>query len=63
MVVGGELESSLNEFRRASSGDEYVQKGESFSAIHKIISRLLVDSKLESAMNESGTASRPDTGS
>ena len=62
MIVGGEVESSLNEFTRASGGDEYVQKGESFSAIHKVIKRLLVGST-ESARNVSGTAFRPDVGS
>ena len=62
MIVGGEVESSLNEFTRASGGDEYVQKGESFSAIHKAIKRLLLGST-EAARNVSGTASRPDIGS
>ena len=62
LIVGGEVESSLNEFTRASGGDEYIQKGESFSAIHKAIKRLLLSST-ESAINVSGTASCPDTGS
>ena len=62
IIVGGEVESSLNEFTRASGGDEYVQKGESFSAIHKAIKRLLMSST-ESAINVSGTASCPDSGS
>ena len=62
MIVGGEVETSLNEFTRASGGDEYVQKGESFSAIHKGIKRLLLSST-ESAINVSGTASRPEAGS
>jgi DNA-binding response OmpR family regulator len=42
LIVGGEVESSLNEFTRASGGDEYLRKGESFSAIHKAIARLLL---------------------
>ena len=62
MIVGTEVESSLNEFTRASGGDQYVQKAESFSAIHKAIKRLLVSST-ESAINVSGTASCPDSGS
>jgi DNA-binding response OmpR family regulator len=62
MIVGGEVEGSLNEFTRAAGGDEYVQKGESFSAIHKAIKRLLLGST-ESAINVSGTASCPDAGS
>jgi len=59
MIVGREVEGSLNEFTRASGGNEYVQKGESFSAIHKAIKRLL-RSSTESAINVSGTASCPD---
>src|ERR1051326_4179988 len=62
MIVGAEVESSLDEFTRASGGDEYVQKGESFLAIHKTIKRLLMSST-ESAINVSGTASCPDSGS
>src|SRR3989442_7266324 len=55
MIVGGEVEGSLNEFTRASGGDEYVQKGENFSTVHKVIKRLLLSST-ESAINMSGTA-------
>src|SRR5260370_39913681 len=35
VIDGAEVESSLKEFTRASGGDEYLQKGESFSPIHK----------------------------
>jgi len=59
LIVGGEVESSLNEFTRASGGNEYVQKAESFSEIHSAIKRLLLSST-ESAVNVSGTASCPD---
>jgi len=62
MIVGGEVESSLDEFTRASGGDEYVQKSDNFSAIQKTIKRLLLSST-ESAINTSGTASCPDSGS
>ena len=62
MIVGGQVESSLNESTRASGGNEYVQKGESFSALHKVIKRLLLRST-QSAINVSGTASCPDVGS
>ncbi len=62
MIVGGEVESSLNEFTRASGGNEYVQKGESFSAIHSAIKRLLLSSTA-SAIKVSGAASCPDSGS
>src|SRR5437588_9288686 len=62
IIVGTEVESSLNEFTRASGGDEYVQKGESFSAIHKVVKRLLLSSH-EAAIDVSGTASCPDVGS
>jgi DNA-binding response OmpR family regulator len=60
IVVGNELKHSLNEFTGASGGDEYVQKAESFSAIHTTIKRLL---STECPVNVSGTVSRPDTGS
>ena len=63
IIIGGEVESSLKEFTRASGGDEYVQKGgESFSAIQKTIKRLLLSST-ESAIHVSGTASCQDSGS
>jgi DNA-binding response OmpR family regulator len=62
LIIGGEVESSLNEFTHASGGDEYVQKCESFSAIQKTIKRLLLRST-QSAINVSGTASCPDLGS
>ena len=61
IIVGTEVESSLNEFTRASGGNEYVQKAESFSEIHSAIKRLLLSST-ESAVNVSGTASCPDLG-
>ena len=59
IIVGAEAENSLNEFTRASGGNEYVQKAKSFSAIHSAIKRLL-QSPTESAINVSGTASCPD---
>jgi DNA-binding response OmpR family regulator len=62
IIVGTEVESSLNEFTRASGGDQYVQKAESFSAIQSAIKQLLLSST-ESAINVSGTASCPDLGS
>ena len=62
IIVGGEAESNLKEFARASGGDEYVQKAESFSAIRSAIKRLLLSST-QSVMNVSGTAFCPDLGS
>ena len=62
IIVGTEVERSLNEFTRASGGNEYVQKAESFSEIHSAIKRLLLSST-ESAVNVSGTASCSDLGS
>ena len=62
IIVGTGVESSLNEFTRASGGNEYIQKAESFSAIHSAIKRLLLSST-ESAVDVSGTASCPDLGS
>jgi len=62
IIVGTEVESSLNEFTRASGGNEYVQKAERFSEIHSVIKRLLLSST-QSAVNVSGTASCPDLGS
>src|SRR5207244_11475899 len=56
MVVGGEVESSLNEFTRASGGDQCVQKAKSFSAIHSAIKRLMLSSS-ESAGTVYGTDS------
>lgn len=61
IVVGSELEDSLYEFTRASGADQYVEKADRFSAIHRAIERLLLSST-ESAI-VSGTASRPDAGS
>ena len=62
IIVGTEVESSLNEFTRASCGNDYVQKAESFSEIHSAIKRLLLSST-QSIMNVSGTAFCPDSGS
>ena len=62
IIVGTEVESSLNEFTRASGGNEYVPKAESFLEIHSAIKRLLLSST-ESAVNVSGTASCPELGS
>src|SRR2546421_10468651 len=59
IIVGTEVESRLNEFTRASGGNEYVQKAESFSEIHSAIKRLLLSSTA-SSVNVSGTASCPD---
>jgi len=63
IVVGAEVEGALQEFTRASGGNDYVVKADHFSAVHRVIKRLLKDSVSESATNGSGTASRPDKGS
>jgi len=63
IVIGAEVESALQEFTRASGGNDYVPKANHFSAVHKVVKRLLKDFVSESARNGSGTASRPDTGS
>ena len=63
IVVGAEVEGALHEFTRASGGNDYVVKADHFSAVHKVIKRLLKDSVSEPARNRSGTASGPDTGS
>jgi len=63
IVIGAEVESALQEFTRASGGNDYVLKADHFSAVHRVVKRLLNDSVSESAKNGSGTASRPDTGS
>jgi CheY-like chemotaxis protein len=63
IVVGAEVESALQEFTRASGGNNYVPKVDHFSAVHRLVERLLKDSVSKSAINGSGTASRPDTGS
>ncbi len=63
IVVGAEVESALREFTRASGGNDYVVKADHFSAVHRVVKRLLKDSVSKSARSESGTASRPDTGS
>lgn len=59
IVVGSELESSLIEFTLASGGNEYVEKGKSFSNIRRVIKQFL----LSSSENVSGTASYADAGS
>ena len=59
IVVGREVGSSLVEFTRASGGDEYVEKGEGFSAVRKVIKQFT----LISSENVSGTASHADAGS
>ena len=41
IVVGREAGSKLIEFTRASGGDEYVQKDDSFSAIQKVIEQFI----------------------
>ena len=41
IVVGREAGSNLIEFTRASGGDEYVQKDDSFSAIQKVIEQFI----------------------
>jgi len=63
VVIGAEVESALQEFTRASGGNDYVLKADHFSAVHRVVKRLLNDAVSESAKNGSGTASRPDTGS
>ncbi len=63
IVVGAEVESALREFTRASGGNDYVVKADHFSAVLRVVKRLLKDSVSKSARSESGTASRPDTGS
>ncbi len=63
IVIGAEVESALQEFTRASGGNDYVLKADHFSAVHRVVKRLLKDSVSEFERNGSGTASRPDTGS
>src|SRR5713226_3143100 len=63
IVIGAEVESALQEFTRASGGNDYVVKADHFSAVHSVVKRLLKDSVSKSARSESGTASRPDIGS
>ena len=63
IVVGAEVESALREFTRASGGNDYVVKADHFSAVLRVVKRLLKDSVSKSARSESGTASRPDIGS
>ena len=63
IVIGAEVDSALDEFTRASGGNDYVLKADHFSAVHRVVRRLLKDSVSESAKNASGTASCPDTGS
>src|SRR5712692_845490 len=62
IVIGAEVDSGLQEFTRASGGNAYVSKVDHFSAVHRVIKRLLKESVSESR-SESGTASCPDTGS
>ena len=62
IVIGAEVDSGLQEFTCASGGNAYVSKIDHFSAVHRVIKRLLKESVSESR-SEFGTASRPDTGS
>jgi CheY-like chemotaxis protein len=62
IVVGSELESNLEEFTKATGGNAYVRKADTFSAVHKIVGRLLASPNSSFTGNESGTGSRPDTG-
>jgi DNA-binding response OmpR family regulator len=63
IVIGTESESALQEFTRASGGNDYVPKADHFSALHRAVKRLLKDSVSESARNGSWMASRPGKGS
>src|SRR5260370_23740632 len=63
IVVGAEVEGALQEFTRASGGNGYGVKADHFSAVHRVVKRLLKDFGSNSARSESGPASRPDTGS
>jgi PleD family two-component response regulator len=57
IVIGPESESALQEFTRASGGNAYILKEDQFSAVYRVIKRLLKDSVSQSR-NASGTASR-----
>lgn len=62
IIVGSEHENSLREFTEAAGGNAYVQKADTFAAVHKMVGRLLAASGSTNG-NESGTASRPNEGS
>lgn len=63
IVIGAEVDRAMNEFTLASGGNDYVLKDDDFSAVHRVVRRLLKESVSEPARNGSGTASLPDTGS
>ncbi len=57
IIVGGEEETSLSEFTKASGGNAYVRKAKEYSAVHRRIARLLAESIDDRPNSESGTAS------
>ena len=63
VIVGTEREDSLADFTTSAGGDAYLQKVDSFSEIHKAISRYLAEAISSSIGTPSGTASRRDAGS
>jgi|GEM_PF-1442036 len=62
IVIGSEVDSAIHEFTLASGGNDYVLKADDFSAVHRVVRRLLKESVSEPARNGSGTASCPDIG-
>jgi len=63
IVIGAEVDSAIHEFTLESGGNDYVLKANDFSAVHRVVRRLLKKSVSEPARDGSGTASRPDKGS
>ena len=63
IVIGAEVDSAIHQFTLASGGNDYVLKADDFSAVHRVVSRLLKESVSEPARNGSGTASGSDAGS
>jgi DNA-binding response OmpR family regulator len=63
LVIGAEVDSALHEFTLASGGNDYVLKADNFSAVNRVVRRLLKESPSKPARNGSGTASGSDAGS
>ena len=63
IVIGAEVDSAIHQFTLASGGNDYVLKADDFSAVHRVVSRLLKESVSEPARNGPGTASGSDAGS
>jgi DNA-binding response OmpR family regulator len=63
IVIGAEVDSALHEFTLASGGSDYVLKADDFSAVSRVVRRLLKESSSARERDGSGTAFRPDKGS